>query len=204
MSITKANLLSFANVALDAEYSGTQLDEAIKLVLDDLSKLHALLAEDTSQSLVTDDRYLEYPSDALETDQAIKSVTLTGTGNVLYDSLRYLPGGWDAYQSLMEYHNTANNGVPRYRVIHDKRMYLWPPPDGAYSASIWYYKLHQDISLGIEFDDNWATAIKYGTVSFWAMLKSSADLMAIWEPRYREERERCRLRVPRETEIEGA
>jgi hypothetical protein len=207
MSITKAELLSFANSAYDASYSGTDLDEALSLLVDDLANMHVLLDEDTSQSLSSGSLSLSYPSDALDTDRAIKEIVLTNASSVRQAPLKWLPGGWNAYHKCMEGYNSATGGTPTYFVCHDRTIYVYPVPNGAFTSSINYYKRHGAITgtnPTISFGDSWKKLMKYGLVYFWALMKANSEYVALWESRYLAEKERMRGHIPRDMGIAGA
>jgi len=206
MSITRQSILDFANAAMgttDSPYTGTDLDIQIQAALDDLAGMHAILAEDTTQSVTVADFYLPYPSDCLGTDQAIKSVVLTDSGLSAYPGLRHLPGGWDAYTRLMEQFTASGRSTPTYMVRCNRRIYLFPAPDDTYTGSIWYYKAAQAIALGVDFPDDWRNAIQFGAVYYTHFLAGSAEGMNIWEPRFQMEKERMRLRISRDTGMIG-
>jgi hypothetical protein len=203
MTIAKADILSFINEAVEASYAGTDIDTKIQVALEDLSQMHCLLAEDTTQSLTSGSFYLPYPTNALNTDQAIQSVVLTGSSGAT-PPLKQIPGGWDAYSQLMEVYSSASGGVSEWMVCHASRIYVYPQPDGTYPAKIWYYKFHPALALGIEFPNEWANALKFGTAYFIGLLGGDDNLMNRWEPRYFAEKERCRLRIPRDLSIVGA
>jgi len=204
MAILKADILAFVNEALEAAYSGTDLDVAIQLALDDLAAMHVLKDEDTSQSATLATYSLDYPTDALGTEQAIISVVLTSSAGVRGAPLRHLPGGWRAYNELMEAFSASSGSVPAYKVCHDRKIWLYPAPDGTYTADIWYYKNAQAVALDIEFDDEWGKAVKYGSAYFKALLQNSVNLLNLWRPLYMEEREACRLRIPRDVMLENS
>lgn len=200
--ITKADILEVVNEAFAQSYSGSNLDVPIKMALDDLSRMHVLKAEDTTQTLTSSSDYLTYPSDALYTDQAIISVVLTDSNGNRQNPLYRLRGGWTRYNEMMSYANASSRSYPAYMVTKDRKIYLWPPPSGNYTSSIWYYKLHQDIDSGVEFDDEWKNAICYGTIFFKAKLMASSEYLSLWQPEYLQEKERMRISIPRDLSME--
>ncbi len=206
MAVTKAELLTFVNAGYSASYSGSDLDEALSLLVDDLANMHALLGNDATQSLASGTLSLSYPTYALPTDRAIKEIVLTNASSVRQAPLKWLPGGWDAYNRCMEGYNSSTGGTPEYFVCHDRAIYVYPVPNGAFTSSIDYYKRHGAITgtaPTIEFDDAWKKLLKYGLMYFWALMKADAQYLAVWEPRYLEERERMRTSIPRDMAISG-
>ena len=201
MAILKADILSYVNAAFATAL--TDIDLYIQLALDDLSKMHCLVDQDTSQTLADGDEYLDYPSDALDTDQSIISVELTDSSSVRQGSLRRLRGGWDEYIRLMK-RSSICTGLPGWMVTHDLKIYVLPTAGASYTSEIHYYKLHQAVDSGVEFRDDWATAIKLGTAYQYALLSGSAEYLALYEGRYLVERENMRRTISRELMIEGS
>jgi hypothetical protein len=204
MSILKSEILAFVNEALEAAYSGTDLDVAIQLALDDLAALHVLRAEDTSQSATLATFSLNYPTAALDTEQAILSVVLTDSSGVRGAPLKHLPGGWRAYNELMEAFSTASGSTPAYKVCHDRKIWLYPAPDGTYTSSLWYFKRAQALASGIELEDTWRTCIYFGAAYFKALLMHEVNLLNTWGPQYANEKSQMRLTIQRDSMMEGS
>lgn len=204
MTISKTAIIAYVNEAMETSYSGSDLDIAIQAVLDDLSGMFSLLEEDTSQSLSSSSYYLSYPSDCLDGEVAVVDVVLTDSSSVRGEPLRHLNGGWQEYGRLMEAYTTSLRSLPKYMVRHDRKIYVWPPPDGTYTSSIWYYKLHQAVDSGIEFPDSWRQAIYQGTVWQKALLIGRQETITQWEPKYNTQKELCRLTITRRSKIMGA
>lgn len=197
MTISKSTILSFANRGLEGSYSGTELDIEIQEALDDLAQMHVLEGQDTSQALAAGTTYLSYPSTCLDSEQAIIDVTITDDDGLQQPPLVPLPGGWAEYANLMTHYNSTQRSTPGYYVVRNRRLYVYPVPSSAYTTSIRYYRRHQALASGIEFDDSWQQAIQYGTLYFFHLLAESQEGMAIWQPKYYEEKERRRLHIPR-------
>ena len=204
MAILKAEIIAYVNAALGKSYSGSDLDIQIKAALDDLANMHVLTGTDTSQTLANGDTYLTYPSDSLETKQAIRSIKLTDSNSLQLAPLKQLRGGYKEYLRLMESFSTASRSEPAWYAHQDGRLYLWTPPGGSYTVEIRYYKLAQAVDSGIEFPESWRNAIYFGTIYQKALLGADSVYRDQWEPRYYGEKANCRLRIPRENEMEGA
>jgi hypothetical protein len=206
MTITAAGILAFASEALgmhDSPYTGTDLDVQIQAACDDLAEMHCLDGEDATGTLTSSSTYLAYPSNALATQQAIKSVVLTDSSGVRQAPLEWLPGGWAEYNRLMECFGSGSRGTPKYRVCDGSKIWLYPAPSEAYTSVIRYYRNHQAVSVGIEFPDSWKLAVYYGTVYFKHLLAGSAEEMAIWEPRYMAKKSFCGISIPRDGAMKG-
>ena len=199
MAITKSGILAFVNAAFQETCSGTDLDIQIKLCVDDLAEMHVLDGEDATQTLSDLSTYLEYPSDCLDTAQSILSITLTDSSGVRHRPLVRLPGGWDKYQRLMR--SVTTGSTPLYWVPRSRRIYIYPMSGGSYTTSIWYYRRHQAIGSGFEFDDTWEKAIFFGTAYYTALLKQWESLINIWLPQYQSEKEERRLGIPRDLQM---
>ena len=204
MSISKTNITTFVNKALDGSYTGTELDIAINRVLSDLSKMAVLIDDDDTQVLTSSSTNLDYPTDCLDTDQAIISVELIDSNSVSQGRMRRLRGGWREYLRQMKQFNSSTRSDPGWMVTHDRKIYLYPPPGASYTTNINYYKRHGDIATDTLFDDSWDNAVYFGTVYFEALLNGSKEEMSIWQPQYYAEKEDRRRSIPREIAIEGA
>ena len=188
MAITKADILSFTNDRL--RRIDTDIDESIKLVLRDLSSYYCLTDTDTSQSLTSTDLTLDYPSDALDDEQAIKSVILTDSSSVQLPPLEYLGGGWRDYNRLMQYFATGDRSYPESMVCFRRKIYLYPAPNAAYTVSIEYYKRHADTADTISYSEDWRNAIYFGACMEVAVHHKMGDQIQLWSTRYVGERDR--------------
>ena len=202
MAITKAELIAFVNAAYAGAYSGTDLDEALALVLEDLAGLHVLIGTDTTATLAAGATYFAYPDDALDTDRAVIKIVLTDA--TAWAPLKWLPGGWTEYNRLME-GNSGGGAGPTHYVSFDRKIYVWPAPgeDDTYTISLDYYKRHQALASGIEFNDAWKNALKFGAAYYHALLKASAEYIALWESKYLREKDRMRMTIPRDLTVAG-
>lgn len=202
MAITKDELLAFANTVYAGTYSGTDLDEAITLALDDLAGLHVLIGTDTDTTLTAGATSFAYPDDALHTDRAVIKVVLTDA--TAWPPLKWLPGGWTEYNRLMEGH-TGGGGSPTHYVSFARNIYVWPAPgeDDTYTISLDYYKRHQSLASGIEFNDAWKNALKFGVAYYHALLNANKEYLALWEPKYLGEKDRMRMTIPRDLTVAG-
>lgn len=205
MAITQAEILAFVNKAVgEGTYSGTDLDIEIQMALDDLSSMHCIEDEDTSQSVTNASYYLDYPTRCIPTEQAIIGVVLTNSSGVVCAPLKHLPGGLNEYNRLMEAFSMSARSTPEWMVRQDQRIYLYPPPDDTYTSSIRCYVRHQPIADGVEFYDDWRTAVYFGAVYYTALLMNATELLNLWESRYYTEREKMRRTISRPTAIEGS
>ncbi len=184
MSITAAEILTFVNANLNR--AETSIDTALKLVLRDLAGAYALRATDTTQAITGSTVYLTYPVDALDAEGAIISVQLSDTGQT-YDPLKVLPGGWNDYQLLMA--GNSVRGTPEYMIAHNRKVYLYPAPNGVYTSVIDYFQRHAD-SVTISFSDDWKNAILFGVTKEVAVQRKMPDQIALWNPRYEAEKQR--------------
>lgn len=204
MAITKTEILAAINLAFEASYSDTDRDIEIQMMLDDLAKMHVLKASDATQTLVSGSFYLTYPTDALDTEQAIISVVLTDSSSVACAPLKHLPGGWQEYNYLMQSYSVSGAGEPAYMVRHDRKIYLYPDPSESYTATIWYYRRHSALATTMDFTDDWRNCLYFGACYFTALMGGDSEGVGIWESRYYTEKERMRMRIPREMAIEDS
>ena len=190
MAITKAQILSFTNSRLQRADAASDIEESIKMILRDIASYYVLTDTDTTQTLTTTDLTLDYPSDALDGEQAIKSVILTDSSSVQQAPLIYLPGGWREYNRLMEQFTSGNRSYPSHMVCFRRKIYLWPAPSQAYTTSIEYLKRHPEDVDNIEYTEDWRNAILFGVCREVAYDNKMTEQMAFWENRYLVERDR--------------
>jgi hypothetical protein len=190
MAITKAQILSFTNSRLQRADSASDIEESIKMILRDIASFYVLDDEDTSQTLTSSDLTLDYPSDALDGEQAIKSVILTDSSSVQQAPLTYISGGWRDYNRLMDQYTSGYSSYPASMVCFRRKIYLWPPPSQNYTVSIEYYKRHPEDVDNIEYTEDWRNAILAGVTREVAYDNKMTDQIVLWENRYMVERDR--------------
>ena len=199
MAVLKSVIVAFVNTAYKASFTADAIDEHLQMLADDLSEMHVLEKEDTSQTLTSSTDTLSYPSDALGTEQAIISVTLT-SGGTLQGPLKHLIGGWTEMQKLLK-NNTR--GLPKYYAIRGNLIHLYPKPGNTYTTSIWYYQAHAALTTSFTFPADWTLTLKYGAMYFLGLMSENDNLIRIWEARYLAKKEERRVSIPRETQITG-
>lgn len=196
--IIKADMIGFINEALllELEDDSTELDVAIQLCLNDLSNCNFLTAEDVSQSLVAGGLTLNYPT-------AFKQLISIVLNDGSYDSepLKPIPGGMAEYGRLMKNYNSGLAGEPTHYTEFNKKFYIYPPADQAYTAKIKHYKFHAQSVDSIEFSDEFTNTVLFGTAYFKALLMSRPNDMAKWGQIYTNEKNLRWLEMPTEPQI---
>ena len=195
MSVTKANIITFVNEALREAYSGTDLDVAIQTCLNDLSKESLLTTTDDSQSLVSGDTTLDCPTGFRE----IVAITLTNASGNTNEPLEPLAGGHEEYRALVL--SGTSRGTPEYYSEFDDKFWLWPIPGAAFSAKIEHFKSHPQDVDNIEFNDDFANVINFGTTYFKALIAAKMKYIDVWAPHYIFEKEAARLLIPQQPHI---
>ena len=202
----KEDITNFVNEALrenfnqnsDGEYdaSATDLDNEIQAVLDDLSKLDALVATDDTQTLSLGDTYLAYPTGF----RSPVSIVLINSSGARQAPLEKLPGGQEQYEELRD--NDSATGEPEWYSEFDDKFWLWRPPGGSFTSEIKYYINHPKGTLtNILFGDDFKQAILFGTTYFKALFSLRHRDIANWRPAYLEERAKMELEVPLQPHI---
>jgi hypothetical protein len=185
--ILKSEVLTFVNSVL--RRNETNIDEQIQIVVDDLAAMHVLTDTDDTQSFDNADFMLDYPTDALETEEAIISVTLTVNG---YRSkpLTVIPGGWQEYLRKCSGNLTAARSVVYEMLPQSPYIYLLPPPSQSGTASIYYYKRHSAVGTTLDFSDPWKNCIKFGAASQVAAKYglNSYNAFTAWDAQYQREK----------------
>jgi hypothetical protein len=187
MSITKAAILTHLNAAL--RRSETDIDPYIILTLEDLSDLHLLKANSTALTVTSSSVYLDYPTDALDDQHAIISVTLTDSSSERQWPLDPVIGGWREYCREMTGFTSSSRSIPTHYVCNDRKIYLLPAPDSTYTVDLWYFKRHANSADTIEFTDSWSRAIKFGTLFEFCVAHKLVDYISIYSQRYQEARD---------------
>lgn len=190
MAITKAEILSFTNSYLERADAAAAIVEQIKVILREIAGYYVLLDTDTSQTLTSSSTTLDYPSDALDGEQAIKSVILTDTSSIQQAPLDYLEGGWRDYNRLMDKFVSGDRSYPMTMTIYNRTIYLWPPPNASYTTSIQYLKRHPENEDNIEYSEDWRNAIMYGVAREVSLNNKMTDQIILWNGRYIEERDK--------------
>jgi hypothetical protein len=195
MAILKASIESFINVCMEDGISAASLTEAIKLCLRDISNIGLLVGSDTDQTLADGDLLLTVPAEYKD----VLSIQLTDDGGLLQDPLEAVSGGYDEYLLLMA--DSVTTGTPDYYSEYDGSFYLYPPPDDDYTVNIAYQKYDNQDDTDIEFGDEFSNALKFGSLYFYAMMKSRERYVALWGPKYEVEKEMRRLNMKKQPAI---
>lgn len=195
MAILKASIESFINVCMEDGISAASLTEAIKLCLRDLSNIGLLVGSDTSQTLSDGDLTLNIPDEYKD----VLSIQLKDDSDVFQDPLIALSGGQEEYRLLMA--DSTTTSTPEYYSEYDGAFYLYPPPDDDYTVNIEYQKYDDQDDTAIEFGDEFSNALKFGSLYFYAMMKSRERYVALWGPKYEAEKEIRRLNMNKQPSI---
>jgi len=195
MAILKADIEAFINVCMEDGISAASLTEAVKLCLRDISNIGLLVGSETTQTLESGDLTLDVPDEYKD----VLNIQLTDDGDVLQDPLIALSGGQEEYRLLMSESNSTN--TPEYYSEYDGAFYLYPPPDDDYTTNIEYQKYDDQNPDSIEFGDEFSNALKFGSLYFYAMMKSRERYVALWGPKYEYEKEIRRLNMNKQPSI---
>ncbi len=198
MAITKANIITEVDENLQTGFVNDPdtIDRFIQKVLDDLSEEDLLVDTDATQTLVSGDKTLAYPTGY----RAMIALTLTVTsGSSEQHPLEPLPGGQQQYRSLR--HNDDSTGIPRWFSDFNSQFFLWRPANQAFSSLIEFYKDHPQDVENIEFSDNYKNAIFAG-VTFYAGLKfNRPTAINTWGPMYESAKQKRIDAMPRQPRI---
>ena len=195
MAILKANIEAFINVCMEDGISAASLTEAIKLCLRDISNIGLLVGSDISQTLANGNLTLAIPAQYKD----VLSIQLTDDGGIKQDPLMAVSGGYDEYLLLMA--DSTTKSTPDYYSEYDGSFYLYPPPNGDYTVNIAYQKYDNQDDTAIEFGDEFSNALKFGSLYFYAMMKSRERYAALWGPKYEVEKEMRRLNMNKQPSI---
>ena len=179
MAIEKANILTFVNTALQENYSNTDLDDQIQMVLDELSKRDMLVGTATP-SLVNGDTTIDYPTGYRA--MIALTLTLTTSGSAQFPLLP-LKGGHEEYRQLL--HNDNTTGITRWFSKFNSKFWLWRPINQAATVLIEYIKDHpQDVDT-IEFDETkYKNVIYSGACYYTALTRKKKSYLEIWTPKW--------------------
>jgi hypothetical protein len=195
MTILKASIESFINVCMEEAISADSLTEAIKLCMADISNIGLLNSVDISQTLSDGDLTLDVPARYKD----VLGIQLTDDGDDLQDPLIALSGGQEEYRLLMA--ESVTTRTPEWYSEYDGSFYLYPPPGVDYTVNIEYQKYDNQDDTNIEFGDEFSNALKFGSLYFYAMMKSRERYLNIWGPKYEHEKEMRRLNMNKQPNI---
>jgi len=198
--MTKSDILSFVNSRLRRHE--TDIDEELRLVLDDLADLLVLRGYDDTQGLTATSLYLDYPSDCLDVQGAIISVCVDAESDE-GSPLPTLRGGWREYRRLCSGNVNALRSTPAAKLAFGGKIYLYPPPGGNYTTRIWYYRRHAEALEPIEFPAEWDRCIKFGVTAEVAAKYGLNNYQAwqVWNTRYLGQKQERALSLPHDPAI---
>ena len=99
--------------------------------------------------------------------------------------------GWDGYQYAMA--ESVSKSTPEFYAENNGKIYVYPPSDTDYGVLLEYQKYDDQDDTAIEFSDEFSNALKFGSLYFYAMMKSRERYLNIWGPKYEHEKEMRRL-----------
>ncbi len=99
--------------------------------------------------------------------------------------------GWDGYRLAMSESTTKR--TPEFYVENNGKLYVYPPADTDYGVLLEYQKYDNQDDTAIEFGDEFSNALKFGSLYFYAMMKTRKRYLKIWGPKYEVEKEIRRL-----------
>ena len=174
----KTAIIAVVNEALNEGYSGTDLDTAIKLCLNDLTNENVLVGSDDDQTLSDEDEYLDYPTDF----KGSPLIVLINSSGVRQAPLKKLSRGHREYLELRD--NDSATGEPEWFAEFDNKFWLWRPSNGAYTTEVDYWRKHPQTPGDILFGEEFRNAIYFGTTYFKALLRKKTQYIGIWLPAY--------------------
>jgi len=189
MAITTGEILTFVNGVLNREE--TDIDTQLRLVVDDLADLHVLEGLDGTQSLTSTSWHLVYPTDCLDTEEAIISVQLKDSSGIYGPLLKVWPGGWRDHVEYSE--GNPSRSVPACYAINERKIYLDPRPASDYTATIHYYRRHGTSLTTLDFTDDWKRCVLFGAALEVACKYGLPNAVNLWGGRYEREKEKRRI-----------
>lgn len=186
-----ADMIAFVNEALVENFTSDQLQTALKLTLNELSRFKILVDTDVSQTLVAGDVSLDEPTGY----KSMIALTLNdGTQDLA--PLMPIPGGFEVYRDWKDGEiNVASE--PENYTPHDEKFFIYPDADKGYTAKIEFYRKHPaDDGTNILFPDDVENALMYGVTYHKALLKKKTEYIAIWLPVWLEAKELFRMSHP--------
>jgi len=195
--MTKTTILAFVNNVLKEAF--TDIDTEIIATVNDLSKFNLLTGEDTDQTGSDGTENLVHSTDF----KKLTSIT-PNDGSFDLEPLRAVPGGFKEYRRWMQSFNAGLRGSPTHYVDYEKKFFLYPTLNGAYTFVIKFYKFHAQSADAIEFGDDFVNAINYGAAYHAALFRKKTSYINIWRPIYHEERRLMILMNPPQPSFVGA
>ena len=166
---------------LQTAFSGTQLDSVIIKTLTDMSNRGLLVGTDSSQVLTSSSLTLDFPDGY----RSAISITLIDGSLATKAPLIKLPGGHGEYRELRE--NDDSTGLPKWYSEFNDKIYLWRPPDAAYTTLIEYRKNHAKDADNIEFTTEFENLMFAGATFWKAASLNRTESVNLWGVIYRDE-----------------
>jgi len=164
-----------------AGFSADDLDRQIKKTLTDMSNRGLLVGSDATQTLVSGDTTLDYPTGF----RSAISITLTDTSSNANYPLIKLPGGQKEYRQNIAY--GGNTSFPRYYSEFDGKIYLIGTAAKSYTVLIEYRKNHAKDPDNIEFTTDFEN-VMFAGVTYWkAVAYNRNNAIGLWLPVYQNE-----------------
>ena len=181
--IVKSDIIEDVNDNLLTNFAtdGTELDRAINKVLSDMSKRGLLVGVDTSQSLASGNKTLDFPTGF----RSAIAITLTDSSSNERPPLIKVPGGQRGYRRAVG--NGANSYSPRAYAEFNEKIYLVGEAAEAYTVNIEYRKNHPKTPDAIEFSTDFENLMFAGATYYYAAKLGRQSALAIWTPIYRYE-----------------
>lgn len=183
MAILKAAILTFVNEALNENFSQSQINEAIKATLSDLSKFNLLTATPVDIVGALGDTSFAEPT----LFKRLISIT-PNDGSTDRSPLRPIKGGFRAYRQLVSGTQNSIASGPELYTRQNKKFWIYPTLDKQYTFTVEYYKHSARDVENIAFGDEYINAVNYGTTYHKALFNKKVSYVSIWLPIYTAER----------------
>ncbi len=188
----ETEIIAFVNKALRKNYnidgSGNgNLDIAIQTCLNDLANHNLLVGTETTQTLVSGDTTLNYPTEF----KRLISLTLIDSNSNTKRPLKKLRGGHEEYRTRMR--NDSSVGFTSHYSEFNQKFFLLRPASQAFTTNIEFYKYHPQNINAIKFNEEFRNAIKFGTTFWEAFLIKNSEGESRWGPAYTNERNLRRI-----------
>ncbi len=154
-----------------------------------------LVGEDTSQSLVSGDTTLAYPTDF---KQEIAIVLIDGNSNEKAP-LKEFVDGHRQYRQLRL--NDSNTGLTEFFSKFNEKFFLYRPANQAYTTRIEYNRFHPQTPEDILFTEQFRNVIKFGVTYYKSVLKNNTRYINTWGPTYFAEKKTRIISAPSEPAI---
>lgn len=174
MAITKSQILTFVNKALERDE--TDIDLELNRVLFDISTAGNFLADiDTSNTIDDSDSIIDYPTNW----KALDNIRLLDGNGRFTDYLDEI-----SYNEYLSSQFLNMKSQPTAFAVWNEQILFTPIAPEEYTVYLSYFKIHPATPDSIQFDDRFLSVLQSGVTFEVASSYGLTDQISLWSARY--------------------